>query len=55
MRGLVVALTLAGSLGLAPLGFAMDDMSCADFSAMDPTGGWRPSRRWRATWPRAGG
>jgi hypothetical protein len=38
MRGLVAVLALAGSLGLAPPGFAMDDMTCADFSAMDAHG-----------------
>ena len=38
MRGFVVALTLAGSLALPVLAQAMEDMSCADFSAMDAQG-----------------
>jgi hypothetical protein len=38
MRGLVAALTVAGSLVLPALAVAMDDMSCADFGAMDPDG-----------------
>ena len=38
MRGLAAALTVAGSLVLPALAVAMDDMSCADFGAMDPEG-----------------
>ena len=38
MRGFVVVLTLAGSLALPNLAQAMEDMSCADFTAMDAQG-----------------
>ena len=38
MRNFVVALTLAGSLALPGLASAMDDMTCADFTAMDSKG-----------------
>ena len=33
-----MALTLAGSLALPALAVAMDDMTCADFAAMDRDG-----------------
>ncbi len=34
MRGTFLAIAMAGFAAAAP-GFAMDDMSCADFTAMD--------------------
>jgi len=38
MKSILVALALAGSLAVPGLAQAMDDMSCADFTAMDSQG-----------------
>lgn len=38
MRGFFVGLTLAGALAFPLMSQAMDDMTCADFTAMDAPG-----------------